>query len=227
VSAIRVLVVDDHSVVREGIRHVLDDPTAFEVVGEASSGVQAVAVAATLRPEVIVLDISMPGGSGLHAVAGLLEKVPGVRILMLSVHDDVEYVLESVRAGAHGYLRKDSAPADLRSAIRALHRGDAFFSPEVAGALAAAVRAGTAGGTQPPATPPRPVSALTGREREILVHVAQGKTNKETAAQLGISVRTVEAHRDSLMRKLGIRTVAGLTRYALEQGLLDEGGSLT
>ncbi len=226
-SVIRVLVVDDHSVVREGIRHVLDDPEAFEVVGEASSGVQAVTVAAALRPEVIVLDISMPGGSGLHAVADLLEKVPGVRILMLSVHDDVEYVLESVRAGAHGYLRKDSAPADLRNAIRAVHRGDAFFSPEVAGALAAAVRAGTAGGTQSPATPPKPASTLTGREREILVHVAQGKTNKETAAQLGISVRTVEAHRDSLMKKLGIRTVAGLTRYALEQGLLDAGGSLT
>ncbi len=226
-GAIRVMVVDDHSVVREGIRHVLSDPAEFEVVGEASSGVQAVAIAATVQPEVIVLDISMPGGSGLHAVAELLERVPGVRILMLSVHDDVEYVLESVRAGAHGYLRKDSAPAELRAAIKSVHRGDAFFSPQVAGALAAAVRAGTAGGTQAPSEPVKPVSALTGREREILVHIAQGKTNKETAAQLGISVRTVEAHRDSLMKKLGIRTVAGLTRYALEQGLLDDGGSLT
>lgn len=226
-SAIRVMVVDDHSVVREGIRHVLDDPAEFEVVGEASSGVQAVAMAGSVLPEVVVLDISMPGGSGLHAVGDLLQRVPGVRILMLSVHDDVEYVLESVRAGAHGYLRKDSGPAELRAAIRAVHKGDAFFSPEVAGALAAAVRAGTAGGTQPTAPTPKPAGALTGREREILVHIAQGKTNKETAAQLGISVRTVEAHRDSLMKKLGIRTVAGLTRYALEQGLLVDGDSLT
>ena len=226
-GAIRVMVVDDHSVVREGVRHVLSDPVEFEVVGEASSGVQAVAMVASVQPQVIVLDISMPGGSGLAAVGDLLQRAPGVRILMLSVHDDVEYVLESVRAGAHGYLRKDSAPADLRKAIRSVVAGDGFFSPEVAGALAAAVRAGTAGGTTPPAAAPKPASALTGREREILVHIAEGKTNKETAATLGISVRTVEAHRDSLMKKLGIRTVAGLTRYALEQGLLKDGESLT
>jgi DNA-binding NarL/FixJ family response regulator len=220
---IKVLVVDDHSVVREGIRHVLDDGVRFTVVGEASSGVEAVTAAVDLKPDVVVLDISMPGGSGLHAVSELLERVPSVRILMLSVHDDLEYILESVRSGAHGYLRKDSTPAELRDAITTVRSGNAWFSPQVARQLAEALRNGTA--PQEPAPdrnvrPPNAVDVLTGREREILIHIAEGKTNKEIGAALGISTRTVEAHRDSLMRKLGIRTVAGLTRLALEQGLL-------
>ncbi len=215
---IRVLVVDDHAVVREGIRHVLSDGAEFAVVGEAQSGAEAVAGAARLRPQVVVLDISMPGGSGLHAVGELLERVPGVRVLMLSVHEDLEYVLESLRAGAHGYLRKDSTPAELREAIRALHGGKTYYSPELASQMAEALRRGK----EPKAdTPAQATDVLTAREREILVHIAQGKTNKEIGIELGISTRTVEAHRDSLMRKLGIRTVAGLTRLALEQGLLE------
>ena len=215
---VRVLVVDDHSVVREGIRHVLGDRAAFDVVGEAESGAEAVAAAVALRPRVVVLDISMPGGSGLHAVGELLERVPGVRVLMLSVHDDLEYVLESVRAGAHGYLRKDSTPAELRAAIQALSRGEGYYSPQVANQLAEALRAGRA--TEAPAKPPRATDVLTSREREIFVHVAEGMTNREIGTLLGFSTRTVEAHRDSFMRKLGIHTVAGLTRLALEQGLL-------
>jgi DNA-binding NarL/FixJ family response regulator len=217
-SPIRVLVVDDHSVVREGIRHVLGEGAAFRVVGEAASGPEAIASAAALVPHVVVLDISMPGGSGLHAVGELLERVPGVRVLMLSVHDDLEYVLESVRAGAHGYLRKDSTPSELRAAIEALHHGDGYFSPQVSKQLAEALRSGKT--PESTRTPPRAVDVLTAREREILVHVAEGRTNREIGVTLRISTRTVEAHRDSLMRKLGIRTVAGLTRLALEQGLL-------
>jgi DNA-binding NarL/FixJ family response regulator len=158
----------------------------------------------------------MPGGSGLHAVSEILERAGGVRVLMLSVHDDVEYVLESVRAGAHGYLRKDSTPAELREAIRALHSGRTYFSPDLTAQMAEALRRGN----EVKAAPPLATDVLTGRELEILGHIAQGKTNKEIGAELGISTRTVEAHRDSLMRKLGIRTVAGLTRLALEQGLL-------
>jgi len=215
---IRVLVVDDHAVVREGIRHVLSDGAGFTVVGEAQSGAEAVASAAELQPNVVVLDISMPGGSGLHAVGEILERVDGVRVLMLSVHEDVEYVLESVRAGAHGYLRKDSTPAELREAIRALHGGRTYFSPAMAAQMAEALRKGSE--PRKDEAPPRATDVLTAREREILVHIAQGKTNKEIGAELGISTRTVEAHRDALMRKLGIRTVAGLTRLALEQGLL-------
>lgn len=215
---IRVLVVDDHAVVREGIRHVLSDGAEFTVVGEAQSGAEAVASAERLQPNVVVLDISMPGGSGLHSVAELLERVSGVRVLMLSVHEDLEYVLESLRAGAHGYLRKDSTPAELREAIRALHSGKTYYSPELASQMAEALRKGN----EPKAEAPSlATDVLTAREREILVHIAQGKTNKEIGFELGISTRTVEAHRDSLMRKLGIRTVAGLTRLALEQGLLE------
>jgi DNA-binding NarL/FixJ family response regulator len=216
-EAIRVLVVDDHAVVREGIRHVLSEGAGFSVVGEAQSGTEAVASAALLQPNVVVLDISMPGGSGLHAVGEILERVAGVRVLMLSVHEDVEYVLESVRAGAHGYLRKDSTPAELREAIRALHAGRTYFSPAMATQMAEALRRVSEPRTEAPA---QATDVLTARERQILVHIAQGKTNKEIGAELGISTRTVEAHRDSLMRKLGIRTVAGLTRLALEQGLL-------
>jgi DNA-binding NarL/FixJ family response regulator len=213
---IRVLVVDDHSVVRYGIRHVLGDNAGFLVVGEAASAAEAVAAAAVLKPSVVVLDISMPGGSGLNAVGELLQRIPRIRVLMLSVHDDIEYVLESVRAGAHGYLRKDSAPSELRAAIAALHAGEAYFSPAIAAQLAEALRAGQA---TAPRRPPQATDVLTAREQEILVHIAQGKTNRQIGTTLGISTRTVEAHRDSLMRKLGVRTVAGLTRLVLEQGL--------
>jgi DNA-binding NarL/FixJ family response regulator len=217
-TAIRVLVVDDHSVVREGIRHVLGDRAVFNVVGEAANGAEAIAAATELAPDVVVLDISMPGGSGLHTVSEMLERVPGVRVLMLSVHDDLEYVLESVRAGAHGYLRKDSAPAELRAAIERLNAGEGYYSPPVAAQLAEALRHGH--GASTPARPPSARKVLTARERQILVHIAQGKTNREIGTTLGISTRTVEAHRDSLMRKLGVRTVAGLTRLCLDQGLL-------
>lgn len=214
---ISVLVVDDHAVVREGIRHVLSDGAGFSVVGEAQSGAEAIVSAAKLQPNVVVLDISMPGGSGLHAVGEILERASGVRVLMLSVHEDIEYVLESVRVGAHGYLRKDSTPAELREAVRALHSGRIYYSPEITAQMAEALRRGN---EAKKAAPARVTDVLTAREREILVHIAQGKTNKEIGAELGISTRTVEAHRDSLMRKIGIRTVAGLTRLALEQGLL-------
>lgn len=213
-ETIRVLVVDDHTVVREGIRSVLAGAPGFDMVAEAATGEEAVAQAEAHQPDVILLDISMPGGSGLGVVGMLRERAPKARILILSVHDDTEYVVESVRAGAHGYLRKDTTPADLRQAIRAVHEGGAFFSPQVARHLTAAIR------EQPAPSTGASLETLTAREREVLVRVARGLTNKETAAELGISTRTAEAHRDSLMKKLGIRTVAGLTRYAIEQELM-------
>lgn len=217
-TPIRVMVVDDHSVVREGIRHVLSDTALFAVVGEAASAAEAIAAVAAWAPDVIVLDVSMPGGSGLHAVAELLERAPAARVLMLSVHEDAEYVLESVRAGAHGYLRKDSTPAELRSAVTALGAGESYYSPQIAGALANALRVRSA--APAPERAPSAAQVLTARERQILALVADGATNREIGTQLGISTRTVEAHRDSLMRKLGIRTVAGLTRLAIEQGIV-------
>ena len=216
-TPIRVMVVDDHSVVREGIRHVLADTAAYTVVGEAASAAEALASVVGWMPEVVILDITMPGGSGLQAVAELLERVPTARVLMLSVHDDAEYVIESVRAGAHGYLRKDSTPAELRAAISALHRGKSYFSPHVAGALANALRARKT--VRTPEVTRNVAEVLTPREREIFALVADGETNREVATRLGISSRTVEAHRDALMRKLGVRTVAALTRLAIEQGI--------
>ncbi len=217
-TPIRVMVVDDHSVVREGIRHVLADAAAYMVVGEAGSAAEAVASVAAWAPDVVILDVSMPGGSGLHVVPELLERRPALRVLMLSVHEDAEYVIESVRAGAHGYLRKDSTPAELRSAVSALHAGQSYYSPQVAGALADALRSRTV--APEPERAPSVAEVLTARERQILALIADGGTNREIGAKLGISTRTVEAHRDSLMRKLGIRTVAGLTRLAIEQGIV-------
>lgn len=234
---IRVMVVDDHSIVREGLRQVLQADGGFDVVGEAANGAEALAIAARERPDVILLDITMPGDSGLVVAQQLRQQVPEARVLILSVHDDAEYVLESVRAGAHGYLRKDTTPADLRSAIRAVHNGDAWFSPAVAKRLAEMLRSEAAPAPPPAPAGPAPAGAapagaappsldtLTNREREVLALVARGLLNKEIGTQLGISVRTVEAHRDSIVRKLGIRSAAGLTRFAMEQGLLRDDGA--
>jgi DNA-binding NarL/FixJ family response regulator len=213
---IRVVLVDDHAIVREGLRLVLESGGMFEVVGESSTAAEAITMAVALRPDVMILDISMPGGSGLLAVPEIVERAPTTRVLMLSMHDHAEYVVECVRAGAHGYLRKDTAPAELRSAVMAVHAGDGYFAPEVAQFVATALRGGAAhAASNTPVSP----ATLTARERQVLVGVARGLANKEIAAQLGIATRTVEAHRDSLGRKLGIRTVAGLTRYCLEHGL--------
>jgi DNA-binding NarL/FixJ family response regulator len=211
---IRVLVADDHAIVRTGIRHVLETEPGFTVVGEASNGTEALALALELRPDVAVLDISMPGVSGLHAASELRRRSPETRVLILSMHDNTEYVLESLRAGVHGYLLKDTAAAELGQAIRAVCRGESFFSPPVARQLGAVVR-GEVGGGRVGA-----LAQLTVRERQVLIGVAGGRTNKEIAQELGISHRTVESHRESLMRKLDVYTVAGLTKIALEEGLV-------
>jgi DNA-binding NarL/FixJ family response regulator len=212
-TPIKVLVADDHTVVREGLRHVLDGEPGFTIVAEAATAADAVRLAESEKPDVVLLDITMPGESGLQAAARIRKLVPETRILILSMHDNPEYVLESVRAGAHGYLLKDSAATELRQAIRAVRQGEEYFSAPIAHRLRAAVR-GQAGEL------PGPLDVLTGREREVLVGIALGRTNKEIATELGISHRTVETHRESLMRKLGIKTVAGLTKLALETGLV-------
>jgi DNA-binding NarL/FixJ family response regulator len=210
---IRVLVVDDHMIVRTGIRHVLESEPGFEVVGEAANATDALSLTAELRPDVVVLDISMPDVSGLELAARLRSGGGGARVLILSMHNNAEYVLESVRAGAHGYLLKDTAATELRTAIRAVCQGESYFSPPVASRLSAAVR-----GEHD--SQPAGLAQLTAREREVLHGIAQGHTNKEIATALGISHRTVETHRESLMRKLQIRTVAELTRFALGAGIL-------
>jgi DNA-binding NarL/FixJ family response regulator len=172
-------------------------------------------LASRLRPDVVVLDISMPDQSGLVVAASLRSTAHPPRVLILSMHDNPEYVLESVRAGAHGYLLKDTAGTELRNAIRAVCRGESYFSPPVASRLSAAVR-----GEQ---DNHHGLDQLTSREREVLLGIVRGRTNKQIAADLGISHRTVETHRESLMRKLEIHTVAELTRFAIEAGVLPSG----
>ena len=215
-SVIRVLIADDHAIVREGIRQVLaaDDASSFDVVGEAANGRDAVQLARTLRPDVVVLDLSMPELSGLDAAAEIREAVPEASILVLSIHDHEEYVLQSVRAGAQGYLRKDSTPAELRSAIRTIYDGGSVFSAPAARTLSSALR-----GDRVEQEQRDRLAALTAREREVLVEIARGRTNKEIGAHFGISVRTVESHREALMKKLGIRGAAALTRFAVDCGI--------
>lgn len=212
---IRVLVADDHAVVREGIRHVLAEAHGFDVAGEASSGEEAIRLASECEPDVIMLDVSMPGGTGLEVIGDVQRAAPQARVLILSVHDEAEYVLQAVRAGAHGYLRKDSSPAELRDAVRAVDRGESYFSPAMASRLSDALRIESDRSMRQ-----SKLAQLTARERDVLEGIANGETNKEIAARYGISPRTVETHRESLMRKLDIHSVAGLTRLAVEEGLV-------
>lgn len=212
---IRVLVADDHAVVREGIRHVLAPAHGFDIAGEASRGAEAVKLAAECEPDVIVLDVSMPDGGGLEVIGDIRRVAPDARVLILSVHDEAEYVLQGVRAGAHGYLRKDSSPAELRDAVRAVDRGESVFSPAMATRLSDALRVESDRFARA-----SKLALLTARERDVLEGIANGETNKEIAGRFGISPRTVETHRESLMKKLEIHSVAGLTRLAVEEGLI-------
>lgn len=217
-APIRLVVVDDHAIVRAGLRMVLESSTEFQVVSEGDTAAAALEAVATHRPDVLLLDINLPDRSGLGVIEQIRSLVPDTKVLVLSVHDDREFVRESVRVGAHGFLRKDTTPAELREAIKAVHRGDAFFSPPIARRLTEVLR------EELPKEPSNLLEALTPRERDVLVRIARGLLNKEIAAELGISVRTVEAHRDSLMRKLQLRSVAALTRFALEANLLGDAG---
>lgn len=214
---IRVMLVDDHSLVREGIHHVLAATHGFEVVAEAGDGETALRLAPGARPDLVVLDLSLPGAGGLEAATRLREALPEVRILILSVHDHPEYVLGAVRAGAQGYLRKDTSPGELREALRAVARGESYFSPPVARHLTAAVR-----GDVPADDAAARLARLTPREREVLAGIAAGETSRTMATRLNLSPRTVESYRESLARKLDIRTVAGLTRFAVEAGVVSE-----
>lgn len=211
-GTIKVAVVDDHAVVREGIRRVLEGEAEIIVVAEGSNGNEALDLVEIHHPDVLVMDVAMPGRTGLQVAAELRRLASSTRVLMLSMYDQPEYVLEGVKSGARGYLLKDSSPAELRRAVRAVHRGESYFPPAVAARLSDAVR------TEAPKS--SPLDILTPREHDVLIGVARGETNKQIAARLGISHRTVETHRETMMDKLGIRTVAGLTKLALEEGVL-------
>jgi DNA-binding NarL/FixJ family response regulator len=216
-APIRVIVADDHAVVREGIRSVLDKAKGFDVVAEVSDGDEALAAVETHRPDVLVLDITMPHLSGLDVVAALRARRHATRVLILSMHDHPEYVLEAIRAGADGYILKTAAPAQVRLAVRTVAEGRQFVPEPVAQRLGEAIRDEVSRQRDK-----KSLDELTPRERDVLVRVASGSTSRQIAEELGISHRTVEAHRDSMMRKLQIRSIAGLTRFAIEAGLLSD-----
>lgn len=210
----RVLVADDHTMVRESLVAVLHAQDDVEVVAQASDGLEAVEKACQTRPDVVVADLSMPRLSGLEVVRRLREAMPGTRVLVLTMHQEDEYVLQAVRAGAAGYLVKDSAAAELVDAVRSLHAGRDYFGPQAARALAQQVHNPERGGADP-------YGQLTAREREVFHLIAEGSTTKEVARRLDISVKTAENHRGKVLAKLDVRNTAELVRYALRKGLLD------
>jgi DNA-binding NarL/FixJ family response regulator len=215
VKQIRILLADDHNVIRRGLRLLLESHLEFTVVGEAADGRQAVEQAIATRPDVAVLDISMPHLSGTEAAERITALLPSTAIVILSMHSDEAYVLRALKAGAKGYLLKDSAEGDLIDAIRAVSTGKAFFSPEVSRMLAEDyMREIKARGVQDS------YQLLTGREREILHLLAEGKTNKDIASLLNLSLYTVETHRRNLHEKLNLHSLAELILYAVRKGLI-------
>lgn len=212
----RVLLADDHLLVRAGIRSLVEAIDNMFVVAEADNGREALALARQHRPDLVIMDITMKELNGIEATARLRAELPQARVLILSMHSGEEFVTRAIKAGAHGYLVKDSAPLELRIAIESVLRGETYLSPRVSGHVMRSVMRG--------AQEPRRESsfdALTPRQREILQMVAEGKSTKEIAFVLDVSVKTVETHRAALMDRLGIRDVAGLVVYAIRNGLID------
>jgi DNA-binding NarL/FixJ family response regulator len=220
---ITVLLAEDHTIVREGFRKMLELETDFEIVGEAQDGRQAVAQAKKLHPDVVLMDIAMPLLNGLEATRQVLKALPATKVLMLSAHSDDAYVKNATESGAVGFLLKQTSAHDVCRAIREVKMGNTFFSPSISKRV----------DRLNPQSPERArtrnskVAALTSREMEVLQLIAEGKANKETAAELGIGLKTVEKHREHLMEKLDIHDTAGLTRYAISAGIIESSVQLT
>src|SRR6202163_2686922 len=208
---IRVLLADDHAMVRKGFRMILSAQSDLEIVGEAGNGREAVELAASLRPDVVVMDVTMPELNGIEATRRLTADNPHIRVVALSMHKDSVYVREILRAGTRGYLLKESIDSDLVNAVRAVAKGDGYLSPGVSDAVLSDYRRHVTD----------PLDLLTSREREVLQLIAEGKTNKEIATALNLSVYTVEAHRGRVMEKLNLHSTGELVRFALRNGLID------
>jgi DNA-binding NarL/FixJ family response regulator len=211
--SIRVLIVDDHAVVRSGLRMLLAAEEDIEPVGEAASAKDAVFQARAVKPDVVLMDVVMPDGSGIDAIPQLLHEHPEVKVLLLSMQDDPQYVRQAFANGASGYVLKEAADAEVVGAIRQVARGESYVHPTLGARLVAADAAERRRADEDP---------LSDREREVLRLLALGHTNQEIAKLLFISVRTAETHRAHIMQKLGLQTRAELVRYALGEGLLDE-----
>jgi DNA-binding NarL/FixJ family response regulator len=219
---ITVLLADDHTVVRQGLRALLVAEGDIEIVGEAGDGRQAVQMVKKMMPDVAVMDIAMPQLNGLEATRQITHAVPGTKVLVLSSYCDDGYVQQLTEAGAAGYLIKQTAANELLKAIREVHRGNAYFSPAIAKRLRDQCREAFANG-QPTR---RRTDQLTAREAEVLQLIAEGRANKQIAAELCISIKTVEKHRQQVMNKLGIHDVAGLTRHAISRGIIESSGGI-
>ncbi|MHB8958724.1 MAG: response regulator [Candidatus Limnocylindrales bacterium] len=212
----RVVVVDDHTLIRQGIVGLLESQPDIEVVGQAGSGQDGIALAAELNPDVVLMDVSMPGISGLAAAKEIKSRRPDVAVLFLTIHDREDYLYQALRAGASGYVLKGADVNDLLAALRSAHRGEVYLSPAVAKALV-----GDYLRRSRDADPDASSDGLTEREREILLLIAQGRTTAEIAAQLVLSPHTVQSHRDHIMTKLDLHSKAALMKYAIAKGLIE------
>jgi DNA-binding NarL/FixJ family response regulator len=208
---IRILLADDHAIVRQGFRMILSAQNDLDIVGEAGNGREAVELAAKLRPDVVVMDVTMPELNGIEATRRLTADNPHIRVVALSMHKDSVYVREILRAGARGYLLKDSVADDLVAAVRAVAAGEGYLSPAISNAVLDDYRKHVT----------NPIDMLSSREREVLQMLAEGKTNKEIAVTLNLSVYTVDAHRGRIMEKLNVHSINELVRFAVRNGLVD------
>ena len=210
--AIRIVLADDHKVVREGIRALIEKEADIEVVGEADNGLEAIRLIEEKQPDIILLDIAMPDLNGLEVARRIKENWPRTRIIALSAHESSQYVLGMINAGSSGYLLKDVAFGEVRDAIRTVSAGEVYLSSKVAGTVVDGYLHKTAGTGEA-------VAGLSDREREVLQLLAEGHTTKEIAAKLFISIKTVEVHRWKLMKKLGLRNIAELIKFAIREGI--------
>jgi DNA-binding NarL/FixJ family response regulator len=213
-SPIRVLLADDHQLVRAGIRALLQNVDGVNVVGEAADGREAIRLSAELLPDIVFMDIMMPGLNGLEATAHIVKEQPGTRIVILSMNSAEEFVLQAIRAGASGYLLKNAKTTELEQAVRCVAEGQTYLSPAVSGHVIQDSK-------RRMEEDPNSRSPLTNRQEEVLKLVAEGNSTKQIAKQLGITVKTVETHRRQIMDVLGIHEIAGLTRYAIRIGLVE------
>ena len=212
-NPVRVLLADDHILVRAGLRKLLESLPNIEVVGEASDGLALLELAARMQPQLILMDIAMPGLNGLEATGRITKSWPDMRVLILSMHQNSEYIRQALRQGAVAYLLKDSAPMELELAIKAVLNGETYLSPAVSKGVVSDY-------VQRLRNEEQPIDVLTPRQREVLQLIAEGQSTKDIARRLDLSVKTVETHRTQLMKQLDIHEVTGLVRYALRAGLV-------